>query len=159
MKYIKILLALLFISTLKLSAQDIVYLKDGSSVETKIIKIDDNEIEYKKLSYLDGPSYTISIAKIDSIQYPNGDIDRFSSPKQSVPKVVKSEVASLVKVQIDKQETLKQLAEFKGNLLQRGNNVYVKPHNSSLQYEIAGANEKRITMKSLEITYNLMKYE
>ena len=60
-------------------AQDIIVLKDGSTVLSKVIEVGRNNIKYKKWSYLNGPDYVLSVDDIISINYQNGDKDTFSS--------------------------------------------------------------------------------
>lgn len=58
-------------------AQDVIVKKDGSLIQAKITKIASHEVEYKKWSYLEGPSYTIPTVDILAINYQNGDKETF----------------------------------------------------------------------------------
>ena len=57
------------------SAQDIIYKKDGSREESKIIMIGDKEIQYKKFNNPEGPVYTLSKSQIMMITYENGEYE------------------------------------------------------------------------------------
>lgn len=39
-------------------AQDIVILKNGTSIDAKVLEVDDNSIRYKKFDNPEGPTYT-----------------------------------------------------------------------------------------------------
>ena len=66
----------LFIFT---NAQDIIIYKDGSEKQTKVLKINTNEIVFKKYSNLNGPEYTESKSNIFMIKYEGGEKDIFKS--------------------------------------------------------------------------------
>ena len=78
MKTLKLFLivSLFFIAGI-IKAQDVIVKKDNSTILSKVLRISNSEIEYKKWSNLDGPTYVISVSEILSINYENGDIDRF----------------------------------------------------------------------------------
>lgn len=57
---------------LKLDAQDALFLKDGSVVQSKIIEITPSEIKYKKFSYLDGPTIVIPKSEVEKVTYQDG---------------------------------------------------------------------------------------
>lgn len=73
----KILLFLLLLSATSAFAQDVIVKKDGSTILSKVLKITANEVEYKKYSNQNGPTYTIAKAEIMSINYSNGDKETF----------------------------------------------------------------------------------
>lgn len=58
-------------------AQDIIICRNGDEIESKILKISKTEIEYKKWSNQDGPTYTLEKSEVFMIKYPNGDKDLF----------------------------------------------------------------------------------
>lgn len=61
------------------NAQDIIIYNDGSEKQTKVLKINANEIVFKKYSNLNGPEYTESKANIFMIKYEGGDTDVFNN--------------------------------------------------------------------------------
>ena len=77
MKNLFTLLLSLCISTAL--AQDVIVKHDGSTILSKVIKIGTNEVEYKKFSNQNGPTYSILKSDILSINYENGDKDTFEA--------------------------------------------------------------------------------
>lgn len=73
-------------------AYDVIVKKDGTIIEGKVEKITSVEVEYKKASNLDGPTYTISIADLLAINYDNGEKETFgtSSPMPESSEDVKT---------------------------------------------------------------------
>ena len=63
--------------TIKVNAQDVIVKNDNSTILAKIIKVSASEIEYKKWSNIDGPTYVINISDVIRINYENGDSDIF----------------------------------------------------------------------------------
>lgn len=59
-------------------AQDVIVKKDGSTIQSKVMEITDTEIKYKKWSNQDGPLYSIGRSEILSINYQNGEVEKFS---------------------------------------------------------------------------------
>lgn len=71
---------------LGLKAQDVIVKHDGSTILAKVIKVTSKEIEYKKYSNQEGPTYIILISDVKAINYENGEKDNFDST-QSNPNV------------------------------------------------------------------------
>lgn len=69
-------------------AQDVIVMKDGSTILAKVLKITKTEVTYKKYNNLQGPEYTMSISDIVSINYENGTKEDFN------PVVSQTEVQS-----------------------------------------------------------------
>lgn len=59
--------------------QDIITLKNGDEIETKVTEISEHQIKYKEFDNLDGPVYAVSKSKIFMIKYKNGKKDVFSN--------------------------------------------------------------------------------
>ena len=59
-------------------AQDIIVMKDGSLVKSKVYEITPSEIKYKKFSNPQGPFYTIERSRVLAVNYENGEKDVFS---------------------------------------------------------------------------------
>lgn len=72
----KLFILLLFVS-LNMSAQDVIVKKDGSTILSKVLEVNPNDVKYKKFSNQNGPTYTINKLEILSINYENGDKDMF----------------------------------------------------------------------------------
>ena len=58
-------------------AQDVIVKKDGSTLLSKVVEINSAEIKYRKWSNLDGPIYTLNLSEVLSINYQNGEVDKF----------------------------------------------------------------------------------
>lgn len=66
-------------ASLSASAQDLIVKKDSSVIEAKVLSVKENEIEYKRYNYLDGPTITIGRDKVISITYANGETESFEN--------------------------------------------------------------------------------
>jgi hypothetical protein len=75
MKNLLLLPLLAFIFTVNAFSQDVIFKKDGSKEEAKIILVAEKEIQYKKFANLDGPVYTMNKKDIVLITYENGDYE------------------------------------------------------------------------------------
>lgn len=71
-------------------AQDIIVLKDGSTLLARVTKVTQSVVEYKKFNNLTGPDYTISTKELQCINYENGTKDTFVSPNEN-PNTVTNE--------------------------------------------------------------------
>lgn len=74
-------------------AQDVIVQKDGSTIQAKVLKVSQSEIEYKKFDNLEGPTYTISTTDLQCINYANGKKDSFVSPNYN-PNIVTNETVT-----------------------------------------------------------------
>jgi len=66
------------------NAQDMIVKKDGSIVKVKIVEVGDDIIKYKKFGNLDGPLYSVSKSNLTSINYENGEVEKFESSEKTV---------------------------------------------------------------------------
>lgn len=74
------LLATLFaLCATHVSAQDVIVKKDGSTILSKVLEVNSEDVKYKKSSNKKGPTYTIKKSEILSINYENGEKDDFSN--------------------------------------------------------------------------------
>ena len=64
-------------------AQDVIVKRDGTTILSKVIEINKNEIKYKKFSNQRGPLYLIEKAEVMSINYESGDKDIFTDDMKS----------------------------------------------------------------------------
>lgn len=65
------------------NAQDIIIYKDGTEKQTKVLKINDNEIVFKKYRNLNGPEYTELKSNIFMIKYEGGESDVFKNEEKN----------------------------------------------------------------------------
>lgn len=77
MKRILIYVFLSFVYCLSAVSQDIIMMRDGTEIMSKALKVSNLEIEYKKWSNLEGPTYSISRDQVFMIKYQNGEKDIF----------------------------------------------------------------------------------
>lgn len=77
LKNIVVLVGLLFLG-INVYSQDILIKKNGDELEVKVTKISDVEVEYKKWSNQEGPSYVLPKSDVFMIKYKNGDKDVFN---------------------------------------------------------------------------------
>ena len=59
-------------------SQDVILKKDNTTVLSKVLEVTSTEIKYKKWSNQDGPTYSISRSEVTSINYQNGDVEKFT---------------------------------------------------------------------------------
>ena len=65
MKKLLLSFALVLAASLSALAQDIIILKSSEKIEAKIVEISSSEIAYKKVNYLDGPTFRILIRRAE----------------------------------------------------------------------------------------------
>lgn len=93
----KTLLSLILIMSVSLTAAfaqqqtDIIILKNSEKIEAKIVEVTTTEVAYKRASYIDGPTFTLSISEISSIVYANGEVQAFGN---TVPVTTETAVQS-----------------------------------------------------------------
>ena len=63
-------------------AQDVIVKKDGSTILSNVLEINETNIRYKRFSNQGGPIYTINKSEIMSINYENGEKDDFSGKRK-----------------------------------------------------------------------------
>lgn len=80
----KKLVFLLFISILKLGAQDTIRFTDGRAMPAKVNEITEAEIKYNRWDNITGPVYVVPINEVRYIRYVNGMKDTFAVVKPKV---------------------------------------------------------------------------
>lgn len=78
------LFALVFMCSTYISAQDVIVLKDGSTIVSKVLEVKQSEIKYKKFSNPNGPVYSANKTDILSINYENGEKDVFGNTSTKI---------------------------------------------------------------------------
>ena len=73
-----LLFVVLFCVSWSVLAQDVIVKKDGSTILSKVMEINDAEIKYKKWSNQDGPVYSIKRVEVSSINYQNGEVEKYA---------------------------------------------------------------------------------
>ncbi len=75
-KYLLLCCSVLLL-TCRIYAQDLIYLKTGDVIESKILSIDQSKISYKKWNYIDGPTFSVYKSSVEKVTYQNGDTEDF----------------------------------------------------------------------------------
>ena len=73
----RLLTVLVSLVSLSAFAQDIIICRNGDEISSQVLKISQTEIEYKKWSNKNGPTYTLEKSDVFMIKYQNGDKDVF----------------------------------------------------------------------------------
>lgn len=68
---------------LNIFAQDIIITNDEQRIEAKISEVSETSIKYKEIDNLDGPTFVLSVDKINTIIYSNGKVKIFEHPASS----------------------------------------------------------------------------
>lgn len=98
----QLLFVTFFFCSLCLSAQDVIVKRDGSTILSKVLEVNKTDIKYKKFSNLNGPTYTIEISEIMSINYKNGEKEDYNiSSNATEQKTSRNSGPSLVKKPAD----------------------------------------------------------
>lgn len=97
-------LCLFILGILSLAAysQDLIVKKDGSVIQAKVAEIGTSEVKYKKWTNQEGPTYSIAIADILAINYPDGSKEEFANTSATSQEVTPHEagVPQLVAVPV-----------------------------------------------------------
>lgn len=75
----QIILTMLSLAALNVAAQDVVVKKDGSTILAKVLEVNQDNIKYKKFSNQNGPTYTINLSDVMSVNYENGEKEDFNN--------------------------------------------------------------------------------
>ena len=85
MRKLVLAVILVFVAGLAM-AQDVIVLRDGSTILSKVEEVSETEIKFKKWSNMDGPLYSMKTSAVMSINYQNGEMDKFSvKPEEKAP--------------------------------------------------------------------------
>ena len=83
MKKIVLVFLVVSLSPMLCFSQDIITLKSGEQIRSKIIEVGQTEVRYKKYDNQNGPVYVTSKSDITSMKYENGSEDTFNSKPDS----------------------------------------------------------------------------
>ncbi len=79
------LLFVAVVAAISMTAQDIIVMKNGDLIQSKVQEITQTEIKYKKYSNPNGPLYTIDKAAVLSINYENGEKEMMAVSEEPAP--------------------------------------------------------------------------
>lgn len=77
----RLLFLLMWLMASYAMAQDVIVMRDGTSILSKVLEITPTEVKYKKYSNLDGPTFTVLKTDILVINYENGEKETFETPE------------------------------------------------------------------------------
>lgn len=80
-KVLTLMVALL--TAFNLFAADIIVTRDARRIEAKILEVSSTEIKYKEADNLEGPTFVLTSAEINTIIYNNGTVKVFDQPQQA----------------------------------------------------------------------------
>ncbi|CAM3116175.1 hypothetical protein DRF59_14200 [Chryseobacterium flavum] len=96
-------------------SQDKISMKNGSSLDVKLIEIGTSNITYKELDNLDGPIHSLDKSKIYKVTYNNGKTDILGK-FQSIDEIKSFIINKINEYGVDRDNgMLKLAAEFEGN--------------------------------------------
>ena len=81
----KLIIFFFFLSSLCFS-QDVIITKKGEKISCKVLKVEQSQLDYKKISNLEGPTYSILKSNVASVTYKNGDVEVFTENEYSQDK-------------------------------------------------------------------------
>jgi len=81
-----VFILLLALLSLNVFSQDYIILKSGDEIKAKVIEINEHDVDYKKYSNINGPTYHLKKSEIFMIKYASGDKDIFNTQEQPKPK-------------------------------------------------------------------------
>ena len=77
-----VFLCLFLVVSCFVNAQDMIVKKDGSIIKVKVLEVGEDAIKYKKADNPDGPTYSVSKSNLTSINYANGEVEKFESEEK-----------------------------------------------------------------------------
>jgi hypothetical protein len=130
-------------------AQDIILKTDGTEIKAKVMKISNDEIEYKKFENLLGPNYVVSTSEVFMITYENGLKEVISKQQKS------NEVQPVLPLKEEKMTGEEK--ETKNEFYRIGNNdkemlEFLKKHDTDSYKAFESACKQRRNGKSLLAT-------
>ena len=76
-------------------AQDIIVTKDSKKIDAKILEVSKSEIKYKELDNLEGPTFVLDVAEINSVIYSNGKVVLYDQNTANTSREAKTSAESL----------------------------------------------------------------
>lgn len=150
MKTLKRLSATLFLLCIAgmAMAQDVIVMKDQSTIMSKVLEITSTEIKYKKWDNQDGPLYSVSRSEVVSINFENGEVEIFNETTNSRPNTYpqqtqnnpKGYMEALVSFPAAMKLNGKRLTdeELRGLIDEQGYQLYLKGKRKSNAGEVVG---------------------
>ncbi len=111
-------------------SQDIIFLKTGDEIKSKVLEITSDQIKYKKWDNPDGPTYSTPKSDVFMIKYKNGSKDVFETTNNNSPQINNSNsntICNQKETYIGKWRNIKH-----GGIMtieDNGSNLYIKDDN------------------------------
>ncbi len=83
MRKLLFLITMLAIGFSNTWAQDLITMRDGQQIQSKIIYIDSNEVQYQLFKSTDNKVFTVKTDQLESIKFENGVIQTFGAPSSN----------------------------------------------------------------------------
>lgn len=77
---------------LNIFSQDFIILKNGDEIKAKVLEINENSIDYKRFSNVNGPTYHLNKSEIFMIKFASGDKDVFNTSQSNTQVVQPSNI-------------------------------------------------------------------
>ncbi|NLN32529.1 MAG: hypothetical protein GX159_02920 [Flavobacteriaceae bacterium] len=78
---------IVFLLSVICNSQDVIIMKNGDEIQSKVSEINIEQIKYKKFDSPDGPVYIIPKSDVLLIQYENGEKDIFTNKEPEVSNI------------------------------------------------------------------------
>jgi len=111
--------AVFCISMANMLAQDIITMKNGDEIQAIVQDIGTDEMKYKRFDNPNGPTYSLKISRIVSIQYANGSKDVFAESIAKDHTPMPAITDQVIKSQ-QSQRCLDVLSDFESRMKERG---------------------------------------
>ena len=91
-------------------SQDIIVLKTGDEIKSKVLEVSTDQVKYKKWENMDGPTYTSLKSEVFMIKYQNGSKDVFNTPETKI-----TNSTPISSEEVKKNEAVKSLENYVKN--------------------------------------------
>lgn len=149
---------LLFLAALVIAgvsyAQDVIVQKDGTTIQAKVLKVNQSEVEYKMFNNQNGPTYKISTTGLQSINYENGSKDSFVTPNYN-PNIVTNETAT----QFSNDEKLLDIYKNRNKKILTPEMLYKKGKHKKVAGYIVGSTLFAVGIASIIVGSKVEEYE
>ena len=79
----RVLFLLIWFVASSAMAQDVIVMRDGTSILSKVLEITSTDVKYKKHNNLEGPTYSVLKTAVLVINYANGEKESFGAPENA----------------------------------------------------------------------------
>lgn len=83
----RVLFLLIWFVASSAMAQDVIVMRDGTSILSKVLEITSTDVKYKKHNNLEGPTYSVLKTAVLVINYANGEKESFGT-QENAPTII-----------------------------------------------------------------------